>query len=55
MIYEKFIEECLSKGLLKKQKCDFKTIGKLILRLYKDLDTAKALFILISAYKLNRC
>ena len=42
MIYEKFIEEYLGKGLIKKQKSDFKTTEKLILRSRKDIKTAKA-------------
>jgi len=42
MTYEKFLEEFLAKGLLKKQKSDFRTVEKLLLRAYKDLKTAKA-------------
>ncbi len=42
MRYEKFIEEYLAKGLLKKQKSDFGTVEKLIFRSEKDLKTAKA-------------
>jgi uncharacterized protein (UPF0332 family) len=40
--YDKFVEEYLNKGLLKKQKANFNTIEKLILRAHKDLKTAKA-------------
>lgn len=42
MTYEKFIKEYLNKGLLKRQKPDFKAIEKLILRAKKDLKTSKA-------------
>lgn len=42
MTYEKFLEESLSKGLLRKQKSDLRAVEKLILRAYKDLKTAKA-------------
>jgi len=42
MIYRKFIEEYLGKGLLKEQKPNFKAAEKLILRAHKDLKTAKA-------------
>ncbi len=42
MTYEKFLEESLSKGLLRKQKADLRAVEKLILRAYKDLKTAKA-------------
>jgi len=42
MTYEKFLEESLSKGLLRKQKADLRTVEKLILRAHKDLKTAKA-------------
>ena len=42
MPYEKFIEEHVTKGLLKRQKSDFRAVEKLILRAYKDLKTAKA-------------
>jgi len=42
MTYEKFLEEFLAKGLLKKQKSDLRTVEKLLLRAYKDLKTAKA-------------
>ncbi len=42
MSYDKFIEDYLAKGLIKKQKADFKTIENLIVRAYKDLKTAKA-------------
>ncbi|MFH0772062.1 MAG: hypothetical protein V1933_05530 [Candidatus Omnitrophota bacterium] len=41
MSYEKFIEEYLSKGLLKKQKPSLDAVGKLIERCAKDLKTAK--------------
>ena len=42
MSYDKFVEEYLNKGLLRKQKANFNTIEKLILRAHKDLKTAKA-------------
>lgn len=42
MAYEKFIEEYLSKELLKKQKPSFDAVEKLIIRSAKDLKTAKA-------------
>ena len=42
MTYEKFIDEYLSRGLLKKQESDFGAIKKLVLRARKDLKTAKA-------------
>lgn len=42
MSYEKFVKDCLAKGLLKKQKPDFKTVEKLILRARKDIKTARA-------------
>ena len=42
MTYEKFIKEYLAKGLIKKQRCDFKSVEKLILRSRKDIKTAKA-------------
>jgi len=42
MTYEKFLEESLSKGLLRTQKSDLRAVEKLILRAYKDLKTAKA-------------
>ena len=42
MTYEKFLEESLSKGLLRKQKADLRAVEKLILRAQKDLKTAKA-------------
>ena len=42
MPYDKFIEEYISKGLLKEQKTDLRSVEKLILRAYKDLKTAKA-------------
>jgi uncharacterized protein (UPF0332 family) len=42
MTYEKFLEECLSKGLLKRQKSDLRTVEKLVRRAHKDLKTAKA-------------
>jgi len=40
--YKKFIEEYLSKGLLKEQRSGFKAVEKIILRANKDLKTAKA-------------
>lgn len=42
MNYEKFIEEYLNKGLLKKQKASFPAVEKLINRSLKDLKAAKA-------------
>jgi uncharacterized protein (UPF0332 family) len=42
MRYEKFLEEYLTKGLLKEQKTSFGAVEKLILRSEKDLKTAKA-------------
>jgi uncharacterized protein (UPF0332 family) len=42
MTYEEFIEDYLRRGLLKKQRSDFRTIEKLILRAGKDIKAAKA-------------
>ncbi|MBU0548961.1 MAG: HEPN domain-containing protein [Candidatus Omnitrophica bacterium] len=42
MTFEKFVEEYLSKGLLKKQKPNLNAVEKLIIRSIKDLKTAKA-------------
>lgn len=42
MTYEKFLEESLSKGLLRTQKPDLRAVEKLVLRAYKDLKTAEA-------------
>lgn len=42
MTYEKFIGEYLNKGLLKRQKCNYRGVEKLILRAFKDLKTSKA-------------
>lgn len=42
MTYEKFVEEYLNKGLLKKQKSSFIAVEKLINRSQKDLKAAKA-------------
>ncbi len=42
MNYEEFLEESLSKGLLRRQKPDVRAVEKLILRAHKDLKTAKA-------------
>ncbi len=42
MTYEEFLEESLSKGLLRRQKSDLRTVEKLIVRAHKDLRTAKA-------------
>ena len=42
MSYEKFVEEYLTKGLLKKEKSSFSAVEKIILRSEKDLKTAKA-------------
>jgi len=42
MAYDKFIEEYLSKGLLKEQKSGLSAVEKLINRSLKDLKAAKA-------------
>jgi len=42
MTYEKFIQEYLARGLLKKQKPDFSAVENFILRAQKELKTAKA-------------
>jgi len=42
MTYETFLEECFSKGLLKRQRCDLGTVEKLFRRAQKDLKAAKA-------------
>jgi len=42
MTYEEFLEESLSKGLLRRQKSDLRAVEKSILRAHKDLKTAKA-------------
>lgn len=42
MNYKRFIEEYLGKGLIKKQKSDFRSAKKLILRAKKDIKTARA-------------
>jgi len=42
MTYEEFLEESISKGLLKSQKSDLRAVEKLILRADKDLKAAKA-------------
>lgn len=42
MTYEKFVEEYLGKGLLKKQKSSFLAVEKFINRSLKDLKAAKA-------------
>lgn len=42
MTYEKFLEEFLAKGLIRKQKSDLRAVDKLLLRAYKDLKAAKA-------------
>jgi uncharacterized protein (UPF0332 family) len=42
MTYDKFIEQYLSRGLLKKQRPDIKAVERLILRALKDLKTARA-------------
>jgi len=42
MTYENFLEEFLSKGLLRRQKSDLRAVDKLLLRAYKDLKIAKA-------------
>lgn len=42
MTYEKYLEESLPKGLLKKQKSDLRAVEKMIMRAFKDLEAAKA-------------
>lgn len=42
MTYRKFIDEYLSRGLIKEQKGNSRAVEKLILRANKDLETAKA-------------
>ncbi len=42
MNFEKFIEDYLDKGLLKKQKTDFGAVEKMMMRAEKDLRAAKA-------------
>jgi uncharacterized protein (UPF0332 family) len=42
MTYERFLEDSLSKGLLRRQKSDLRAVEKLLLRAYKDLKAAKA-------------
>ncbi len=42
MAFERFAEECLAKGLLKRQRSGFVAVEKLVLRSQKDLKTAKA-------------
>jgi uncharacterized protein (UPF0332 family) len=42
MTYEQYLEESLSKGLLKKQKTDLRVVAKMLGRSYKDLAAAKA-------------
>jgi uncharacterized protein (UPF0332 family) len=42
MTYDKFMKEYLAKGLIKKQRCDFKSVEKLVLRSRKDIKAAKA-------------
>lgn len=42
MTYEKFVDEYLAKGMLKRQKSSHSAVEKLILRSHKDLKTAKA-------------
>jgi len=42
MTYENFLEEFLSKGLLRKQIPDLQSVQRLVLRAYKELRTAKA-------------
>ena len=41
MTYENFLKEYLNKGLLKRQKSDFRTMEKLIQRAYKELKVAQ--------------
>lgn len=36
MTYEEFLEESLSRGLLRRQKSDLRGVEKLILRAHKD-------------------
>lgn len=43
MTCEKFINSYLEKGLLKTQKCDFKTAEKFIFRAQKELKTAESI------------
>lgn len=42
MTYEQYLEESLSKGLLKKQKMDLKVVKKMLMRSFKELEAAKA-------------
>lgn len=42
MIYKEFINTYLEKGLIKKQKTDFKAAEKFIAKAYRDLKTAEA-------------
>ncbi|MBL7130246.1 MAG: HEPN domain-containing protein [Candidatus Omnitrophica bacterium] len=42
MTYKKFLEEYLNKGLLRRQKSDFRAIEQLILRSLKEVKVAKA-------------
>ena len=42
MTYKAFTDEYLTKGLIKRQKPDLTSAEKLILRAYKDLETARA-------------
>jgi uncharacterized protein (UPF0332 family) len=42
MTYEKYLEESLSKGLLKKQKSDLRAVERMIMPSFKDLEAAKA-------------
>ena len=41
MTYEKFIETYIGSGFIKKQRCDYRALEKLILRARKDIKTAK--------------
>ena len=42
MTYKYFIDQYLEKGLLKRQKPDFRAIERLLIRAHKDLKAAKA-------------
>jgi len=42
MSFEKFAEDYLDRGLLKKQKADFGAVANLVNRAYKDIKTARA-------------
>ena len=46
MTYEEFLEESLSKGLLRRQKSDLRAVEKLILRARERLEFKKEQFYL---------